>query len=100
MPRKEISIDGPGGQWLADRSLWERDAAPDNDEQLERLRRNLRLAREQVLTPRQKEVLELYYERGLNTGQIALKLGLNVSTVTRTLARARKNLYEALRFSL
>lgn len=97
---RTLSIDAKGGQWLADTALWRADGHGDNDEQLERLRRNLRLAREQVLTPRQKEVLTLYYDYGLTMGQIACRLGLNHSTVSRTLERARKRLYEALRFSL
>lgn len=95
-----LSLEGRGGQWLADRAVWERESAPTNDEQLERLRRNLRLARHQVLTPRQQQVLELYYDRGLTMGQIALKLHLNQSTVSRTLRRARERLYASLRFSL
>lgn len=95
-----LSLDARGGTWLADRALWERESAPTNDEQLERLRRNLRLARRQVLTPRQQQVLELYYDRGLTMGQIALKLHLNPSTVSRTLSRARERLYASLRYSL
>ena len=39
-----ISLDARGGQWLADLASWERESAPDNNEQMERLRRNLRLA--------------------------------------------------------
>ena len=63
-----ISLDARGGQWLADLASWERESAPDNNEQMERLRRNLRLARQQVLTDRQRQVLELYYDRGLTMG--------------------------------
>ena len=95
-----ISLDARGGQWLADLASWERATAPDNNEQLERLRRNLRLARQQVLTARQQQVLELYYDHGLTMGQIALKLHLNRSTISRTLQRARDRLYHCLRYSL
>lgn len=97
---KRISLDARGGQWLADLVSWERDNAPGNDEDLERLRRNLRLAREQVLTPRQRQLLDLYYDQGLTMGQIALRLGLNRSTVSRTLQRARDRLYHCLRYTL
>lgn len=79
---------------------WERESASDNREQLERLRRNLRLARQQALTDRQRQMLELYYDRGLTMGQIALKLNLNRSTVSRTLSRAKDKLYRCLRYSL
>lgn len=95
-----ISLDAKGGQWLADLAAWERESAPDNAEQQERLRRNLRLARQQALTPRQREILELYYDQGLTTGQIAMRLQLNRSTVSRTLRRAKERLYHCLRYSL
>ena len=97
---ERISLDARGGQWLADLASCERENAPTNDEQLERLRRNLRLARRQVLTERQRQVLELYYDHGLTMGQIALKLHLNRSTVSRTLSRAKNRLYNSLRYSL
>lgn len=97
---KQISLDAKGGQWLADLANWARESAPDNKEQLERLRRNLRLARQQVLTERQRQMLELYYDQGLTMGQIALKLHLNRSTVSRTLRRAKDRLYHCLRYSL
>ena len=51
---KQLSLEAKGGQWLADLASWERESAPDNREQLERLRRNLRLARQQALTDRQR----------------------------------------------
>ena len=95
-----ISLDARGGQWLADLASWERESAPDNNEQMERLRRNLRLARQQALTERQRQVLELYYDRGLTMGQIAFKLHLNRSTISRTLQRAKDRLYRCLRYSL
>ena len=51
---KRLSLEAKGGQWLADLASWERESAPDNREQLERLHRNLRLARQQALTDRQR----------------------------------------------
>lgn len=74
--------------------------AADNTEQLDRLRRNLRRAREQELTSRQREMLELYYDRGLNMPQIADLLGINRSTVSRTIWRAKQRLYRCLRYGL
>ena len=88
----QISLDAKGGQFLADLSNWQRESAPDNSADLERLRRNLRFARQQVL--------ELYYDQGLTMGQIAAKLHLNRSTVCRTLQRARERLYACLRYTL
>lgn len=97
---KRVSLDAKGGQWLADLAYWEQTFAPCNDEQLSRLRQNLHLARQQVLTPRQRQIMELYYDHGLTSGQIALRLGVNPSTVIRTLQRARKRLYRCLRYTL
>ena len=97
---KRVSLEEKGGQWLADLASWVRVSAPDNREQLERLHRNLRLARQQALTDRQRQMLELYYDQGLTMGQIALKLNLNRSTVSRTLSRAKDKLYRCLRYSL
>ena len=67
----QISLDAKGGQFLADLANWQRESAPDNSADLERLRRNLRFARQQVLTKRQQQMLELYYDQGLTMGQIA-----------------------------
>ena len=58
---------------------------------VDRLRRNLRRARELELTPRQREVLILYYDKGLKMHQIARRLGVNESTVSRTGSSARAN---------
>ena len=90
----QISLDAKGGQFLADLANWQRESAPDNSADLERLRR------QQVLTKRQQQMLELYYDQGLTMGQIAAKLHLNRSTVCRTLQRARERLYACLRYTL
>ena len=87
-------------EWIGDMTVWLRDHAEDNSDQLERLRRNLRRAREQELTPRQREILALYYDRGLKMPQIARKLGVNRSTVSRTVKRAKERLYRCLRYAL
>lgn len=84
-----LSLDAKGGQWLADLAEWGRSGAPDNRRQLEQLRQKLRTARRQVLTPRQREILGLYYDEGLTMSQIGERLGLNRSTVCRTIHRAR-----------
>ena len=46
------------------------------------------------LTPRQKEMILLYYYQNLNNKQIADRLHVNPSTVCRTLSRARKRIYQ------
>jgi len=81
-------------------SLWLRENSEDNSLQLERMRRNLRLARERELTPRQREVLALYYDQHLTMKEIGHRLGINISTVSRTLRRARNRLQHSLRYVL
>ena len=41
----QISLDAKGGQFLADLSNWQRESAPDNSADLERLRRALPASR-------------------------------------------------------
>lgn len=81
-------------------AAWMRDNAEDNSEQLTRLQRNLRSARKQELTPRQNQMLELYFDHRMNMVEIAKELGVNPSTVSRTLRRAKTRLYRCLRYGL
>ncbi len=83
-----------------DFALWQKMNADDNELALERLRRNLRLARQEALTPRQRELLHMHYEEGKNVTTIARELGIQKSSVSRTLARARRQLYRCLRYGL
>ena len=80
--------------------MWQRANAEDNGEQMTRLRRNLRRAREEELTERQREMVGLYYDQGMTMPQIAERLGVSRSTVSRTLRRARDRLYRFLRYTL
>ena len=98
--RYEGPFDTRASEWIGDLTVWKRQNAEDNSERLDRLRRNLRQAREQELTPRQRQVLSLYYDQGMNIPQIARELGLNRSTVSRTLRRAKDRLYRCLRYAL
>lgn len=93
-------FDTRASEWIGDLTVWNRQNAEDNTQRLERLRRGLRQAREQELTPRQRQVLELYFDQGMNIPQIAGELGLNPSTVSRTLRRAKDRLYRCLRYAL
>lgn len=96
----EGTYDTRSSEWIGDLTVWNQQNAGDNSERLERLRRTLRQAREQELTPRQREMLNLYYDEGMNIPRIAEKLGVNRSTVSRTLTRARERLYRCLRYAL
>ena len=87
-------------EWAGDMTVWLQENADDNQEQIERLLRNLRKARIQELTPRQQEVLSLRYEQNMRITEIAQHLGLNRSTVSRTLRRAQKRLRRCLQYAL
>ena len=86
---RDTRFDARSSEWIGDMTVWLRDHAEDNSEQLE-----------QELTPRQREMVFLYYDRGLKMSQIAQKLGVNRSTVSRTVKRAKQRLYRCLRYAL
>lgn len=73
------------------------DAQPDPA--YEALRANLTRALREEVTPRQREVLALYYQERLNTRQIADRLGIDRSTVSRSLKRGEERLRRCLRYT-
>ena len=85
---------------MGDLAAWERENGEDNSEQLERLRRNLRRVRSAELTPRQAQLLHLYYDLGYSMSGIAGELGIDKSTVSRTISRGRERLKRYLQYSL
>lgn len=81
-------------------AVYMRQIASDNGEDSSRSRlvRNLvRCIREEV-SPRQREVLLMYYVRGLNQREIAMELGVNKSTISRTVKRGEQRLRQCLRY--
>ena len=56
---RSTRFNNSSGQWLGDMTVWLRANAGDNGEQMTRLRRNLRRAREEELTERQREMVGL-----------------------------------------
>ena len=97
--RYHTPLNRRDNEFWGDMAAWERENGEDNSEQLERLRRNMRRVRQKELTPRQQEMLHLYYDLGLSIPQIAREKGLNNSTVSRTLARGREKLKRYLQYS-
>lgn len=87
-------------EWIGDLTVYLRETGEDNSLQLERLRRNLRTARERELTPRQKMIVEMRYDQGLSGREIARRLKINPSTVSRTLSRAKNRLRQYLRYTI
>ena len=99
MPMSATSFDSRSSEWMGDLTVWLRQNASDNGEQLDRLRTKLRYARSAELTQRQQQLLRLYFEEGKTMPQIARELHVSCSTVSRTLRRARERLYRCLRDS-
>lgn len=100
---KSTRYDGPfdtrSSEWIGDMTVWLRENAADNSEQRERLLRNLRTVLDEELTPRQRQMIQLYFFQKKNIPQIAAELGLNRSTVCRTLNRGKNNIRRCLRYS-
>ena len=82
---------------LASLRSWQ--AGEDNSPRLERLQRNLTMALDE-LTPIQRKEVEMYYFRRMTQTDIARELGVNKSSVSRGLSRARRRLRGFLRYSL
>ena len=96
---KNTHYNSRSSEWIGDLTVWLRENADDNKERLERLHKNLRRAREQELTRCQQQVLELHYEQGLSVTEIAHLLGVNPSTVSRTMRRAHERLRRCLQYT-
>ena len=83
-----------------DMAAWLRANAEDNESDVRRLKRNLRLAREEELTPRQRQLMQMRFEQNMSVSEIAEALGLDKSTVSRMITRAKQRLYKCLRYCL
>lgn len=75
---------------------WLLDAAETNSDTVEHMRQAMRLAISEGLTARQREILLLHFYEEYSTAEIAQALGLNRTTVTRTLQRAKRRLRRLL----
>ena len=62
-----------------------------------KLRRQIKFCIQHDLTPRQRQMMLMYYDKKMTMEQIGRQLGVNRSAVCRTLARARKRLMFLLR---
>ena len=85
---------------IASLCLWRQEQSGDNQERIRRLLSNLPLAVQQELTPRQREILQMRFTGGMSITGIAKELGLNKSTVSRSLTRSVERLYRSMRYSL
>ena len=81
-----------GRAYAADMAVYARLMAEDNREELSLLQRNLARALGEDVTQRQRQVLLLYYAQGLTMQEIAQELGVDRSTVSRTMLRGEERL--------
>ena len=72
-----------GGAYAADMAVYARAMASDNSAQMSRVKRNMLL---------------LYYGEQLNMRQIGTRLGVDKSTVSRTIKRGERRLQRCLRY--
>ena len=66
--------------------------------QFSRLKRNLVRALREDVTARQRQMLLLYYAERMNMQEISARLGVNKSTVSRTIKRGERRLRRCLRY--
>lgn len=53
---------------------------------------------ENELSARQRQTVSLYYFQNMNIPEIAAELGVNRSTVSRTISRGRRNIMEKMKY--
>lgn len=82
----------------ADMTVYARLMAQDNGGQLQQLRRDLARALREEVTPRQRQILFLYYDQGLNMREIGELLGIDRTTVSRTMKRGEARIHRCLRY--
>jgi len=73
-------------------------AGGDNRQKLLSIKKSLKSAIARELTERQREALELRYYNNMSVSEIAERLGINKSSVSRRLKRARSKLERVLRY--
>ena len=87
-----------GKAFAADMAVYTRQMAGDNSREISRLKRNLIRALQEDVTPRQRQTLLMYYAQGLNMREIGEALGVDKSTVSRTIKRGELRLRRCLRY--
>lgn len=87
-----------GKNFAADMAVYTKDMADDNVQDMTRLKENLRQALKEDITDRQRQVLGMYYAQELNMREIGQRLGIDKSTVSRTIQRGERRLRKCLRY--
>ncbi len=76
-----------GKLYAADMAVYSRQMSADNSREISRLRHNLIRALREDVTEKQRTALLLYYAEGYNMREIGEQMGVDKSTVSRTIKR-------------
>ena len=89
-----------GGVYAADMANYARMLSEENTnaEELSRVKAALRTALYEDITEKQRKYLLLYYAEGKNMVEIGQELGVDKSTVSRTIKRGEARLRRCLRY--
>ena len=98
MPRRESYSDTFTGQ--DDRNIRAILCEDEEDGRLRKLRKILLNVIKNELTPRQKEIIMLYYFKNIDMVQIGEMLGVTPQAVSSAMARARLKMYRILKYYL
>jgi len=93
---RQVSYDNTFG--MVDLKVYTELMCEDNHDTMNRLKRNLAHALRQDITARQRQYMLMYYGQGMSMEAIGRELGVNKSTVSRTLKRGRQRLHRCLRY--
>ena len=95
---RSIKSKGRPRRATAEMTLYAQQLAANNSREHSRLKRNLIRAIREELTPRQREVLTMYYVKKMSVNDVAAALKVCPSTVSRTLRRGEQRLFRCLRY--
>lgn len=89
-----------GGLYAADMARYARMLSEQNTnhEEMERVKVALWRAINEDITEKQRNYLLMYYGQGLNMNEIGAKMGVDKSTVSRTIKRGEERLRRCLRY--
>ena len=87
-----------GKLYAADMAVYSRQMSADNSREISRLRHNLIRALQEDVTEKQRKALLLYYAEGYNMREIGERMGVDKSTVSRTIKRGERRLQRCLRY--
>ena len=82
------------GGWQA----YQAEQETDREQQREQLLQVMRKACRQELTPRQQQMVQLYFFENLTMPMIAQRLGVNKSTVSRCIGAAKRRIAPCVKY--